>query len=306
MITLLVRAAIAAGLVALGAPVAATVSFGKQEATVSAVNEIGGFTVNDPALTQQGYDAALAGSGSTMSVLVQSNRIIGRNSASVINSTIAADAISATASITSSIQPPQYAGYPNVASASGVGSVIALSSLTSVTSVFQARAIQQLQPADASVYATSNNRAVLIQHFSLAAPMEVRFQQPTLTLTSIRTSFSIFEYRPIDPGTLPPGSGPVILNPYVNIFQRDSLSGPIGSFATQLGVGDYYLQIEQGLVQMINGPDAAAADNMGESWVDVGFVPDGSIVPEPATWLMMLSGFGLIGACARRRGVAAA
>jgi len=36
--------------------------------------------------------------------------------------------------------------------------------------------------------------------------------------------------------------------------------------------------------------------------------PRGSAVPEPATWAMMIAGFGLIGAAARRRrsGMAAA
>ncbi|WP_207789923.1 PEPxxWA-CTERM sorting domain-containing protein [Sandarakinorhabdus limnophila] len=34
---------------------------------------------------------------------------------------------------------------------------------------------------------------------------------------------------------------------------------------------------------------------------DGGFDPGGGEVPEPATWAMLIAGFGLVGAVARRR-----
>lgn len=48
-------------------------------------------------------------------------------------------------------------------------------------------------------------------------------------------------------------------------------------------------------------------DNIGAILDDVSIrVTPGGVIPESATWAMLIAGFGLVGMAARRRGMAAA
>ena len=55
--------------------------------------------------------------------------------------------------------------------------------------------------------------------------------------------------------------------------------------------------------------DADVVPNGGSNAADMNiwaFVQGGGVIPEPATWAMMIAGFGLVGFAARRRGAAIA
>lgn len=59
--------------------------------------------------------------------------------------------------------------------------------------------------------------------------------------------------------------------------------------------------------QYINAASAYVQDNApGSDYTNYAFIDDGiGAVPEPATWALMIGGFGLVGAAARRRRTAA-
>ncbi len=64
------------------------------------------------------------------------------------------------------------------------------------------------------------------------------------------------------------------------------LNASLGKFTTYLGAGDYTVTI--------------SGDGLGGIPAGLGVRLD-SAVPEPATWAMMIAGFGLVGAAVRRR-----
>jgi hypothetical protein len=77
-----------------------------------------------------------------------------------------------------------------------------------------------------------------------------------------------------------PGSGVFVTN------SGAPITGP--AIDTILQAGQYYVQI-----------DSSTLINKGDEFVTGGLTL--SAVPEPATWAMMITGFGLLGLAARRR-----
>ena len=79
-----------------------------------------------------------------------------------------------------------------------------------------------------------------------------------------------------------------------------------GSGALLAGWGTSLLGSDGRLALLGNGPlDFAADDAGGSGWVTVTEAA-AAVVPEPASWALMILGFGLAGAALRRRSVATA
>lgn len=85
-------------------------------------------------------------------------------------------------------------------------------------------------------------------------------------------------------------------------YTQGNLSARYGSLVADLGGGNYQLLGANGIFTSNGGPlnlayfDSNNADNSGEIAFSI------SAVPEPATWGMMLAGFGIVGFGLRRRG----
>ena len=75
-----------------------------------------------------------------------------------------------------------------------------------------------------------------------------------------------------------------------------------GSGALLSGWGTSLLASDGQLALLSNGSlDFAADDAGGSGWVTV---TEAAVVPEPASWALMILGFGLAGAALRRKSVA--
>lgn len=78
----------------------------------------------------------------------------------------------------------------------------------------------------------------------------------------------------------------------------------VGAANAVLPVGSYYLflnsQLGSGTVRLDNGTGTGPTSGTGTSTTSFGFT-FADAVPEPATWAMMVGGFGFVGAAMRRR-----
>lgn len=83
-------------------------------------------------------------------------------------------------------------------------------------------------------------------------------------------------------GAFADASGVVVGNPFL-IGDGTTIAAPVGAFQLLLGYNDDIF-----------------SDNSGSLRVEVSG-PDASVVPEPASWALMVGGFGLTGAALRRR-----
>jgi hypothetical protein len=106
---------------------------------------------------------------------------------------------------------------------------------------------------------------------------------------------SIAAYGNVGGYTGTPGEGFQLLGAYNagaapwSVF----IIGAGGTFVVPAGATKLYLGLPDGF--SFNGPPGTYNDNTG------GFTVTGISVPEPATWVMMLTGLGLAGATLRRR-----
>ncbi len=101
--------------------------------------------------------------------------------------------------------------------------------------------------------------------------------------------------------------------PVYNKTLADFMTGAVftagGKSTYELGAGTLLTRVEIGVGSGWTGKFIGAADNLhlnmgskGDMLADFEMVADA--VPEPATWAMLIAGFGLVGAAARRRQIA--
>lgn len=113
--------------------------------------------------------------------------------------------------------------------------------------------------------------------------------------TGIGSSGTFFPSHAIDPGNT---GAPIYLNALIGDFV-DSSGLVLSVFAT--GNGPFSVTAPTGAVALQFGVnDDIFADNSGALKIDVTGATGGAI-PEPATWTMMMAGFGGLGAVLRRR-----
>jgi hypothetical protein len=84
-----------------------------------------------------------------------------------------------------------------------------------------------------------------------------------------------------------------------------SFGDPIGSAGAVTGAAPFFLSSFGGLAGSNVGPTFITGLDFGTVTVNTPTVDFNSGVPEPATWAMMVAGFGLLGAALRRRRVLA-
>ena len=88
---------------------------------------------------------------------------------------------------------------------------------------------------------------------------------------------------------------------------QDNSFAHVGNFfgGFQTGPGDLsFAGLRQTLT--INSSDLQGPRDYDRAFFYFSELPQGGVVPEPASWAMLIAGFGLVGAAARRRRLAAA
>lgn len=172
---------------------------------------------------------------------------------------------------------------------------------------------------------TNMSRASVASEFTLDAPVtisEIRFISVSRfggVLTEVQ--WALYDGNPFFGGTRLGGAtdtptgfflapGPASQR-YVNILSV--------SPGVSLNAGTYWLEIGNGVMSDATRAILELGSNPAESWANddffgpqltadngsgggsINFQLIGSVVPEPASWAMMIAGFGLVGLTARRR-----
>ncbi len=85
------------------------------------------------------------------------------------------------------------------------------------------------------------------------------------------------------------------------IFLKTQIMNDVGKFSGVIGPGSYYLQINNSNVATNNVYNAPAVTGQGAGTFKFTLSDPVVAAPEPATWAMMISGLGFVGASMRRR-----
>jgi hypothetical protein len=245
------------------APAAANVSFGNASIQVRSFNVVGDPSYN---IDRVDSDAANSSTPTTLAVSAASNSNTLLNSGPV---------------------------RPYLESSSSVSSSAAFTAADQFSFGFTGSLAQSLAPSTLASFASSDNSAELAYDFSLSLPKRLNLVQmldrgnglpSTLFFSSRLTVLQLLG----DGGTS-------------EIFVGGGNTDVLLTLATPLGPGNYRMFLTHNLINSVSSTSASTNSAALDSQISVAFTePVTGAVPEPATWLSLILGFGLVGVVLRR------
>lgn len=257
----------ALGLLVLGlAPAQAAVSFGNAAVQAQSYNIIG----------DSSYD-------------------IDRQDTDVVDSATPSTLNAAAASNSNTLLNTGFPARPYLESASAVSSGAAFGGADQLTFDFAGSFAQSLAPSSPLLsFANSSNSAQLTYDFTVSALKTLSLVQELTAGSGPQSDFffsSDLTIRQLfDDGST------------TDIFSRGGNSNILLTFSTPLGPGSYRAFLSHNLISSVAATNGLTTAGSLASRINVAFTePVITAIPEPATWLTLIIGFGLVGGVLRRK-----
>lgn len=177
---------------------------------------------------------------------------------------------------------------PYLESASSVVNFITFTGANTLTAQFNASQSQSLAPSSLLSFATTSSGGQLSYSFTVGEAAIIRFSH---TLTSDDSASNDITLRQF----LPDSSSQ-------DVFSRSSFGPALVASTFTLDPGTYTLFASSTLISALNSTTGATGSGSMASTYEITFAPFiPTTVPEPASWLTLILGFGLTGIALRQR-----